>query len=145
MSERRTEIMSQLSSLRGELSGGLHAQDIELSQAFDRLYLGYLRGEYSEDRVERAIGEIRSRLGQSHDVVALKPQSTTERDRVLMRNYEALADRLLSQDRGTWDMRHVEIVQGAVSHLASAQAPESVAIAHKLQERMSESVWWKRS
>lgn len=141
MSERRTEIMSQLSSLRGELSGGLHAQDIELSQAFDRLYLGYLRGEYSEDRVERAIGEIRSRLGQSHDVVALKPQSTTERDRVLMRNYEALADRLLSQDRGTWDMRHVEIVQGAVSHLASAQAPESVAIAHKLQERMSESVW----
>ena len=42
MSERRTEIMSQLSSLRGELSGGLHAQDIELSQAFDRLYLGYL-------------------------------------------------------------------------------------------------------
>lgn len=141
MSERRTEIMSQLSSLRNELSSAAYTQDIELSQAFDRLYLGFLQGEYSDDHVEGAISEIRSRMGQSRGITALKPQGTTDRDRVLMRNYAALADRLLSEERGKWDMRHVEIVQGAVSHLASAQAGESVEIAHRLQERMSQSVW----
>ncbi len=141
MSERRTEIMSQLSSLRSELFGAT-SQDIALEQAFDRLYLGYLRGEYADERAERAIGEIRSRLAQTQPAAdALKPDVQSQRERVLARNYEALAERLLSQDRGAWDMRHVEIVQGAVSRLASAQSEEALKLARKLQNRMSESVW----
>lgn len=141
MSERRTEIMSQLSSLRSELFGAT-SQDIALEQAFDRLYLGYLRGEYADERAERAIGEIRSWMAQTQPAaVALKPDVQSQRERVLARNYEALAERLLSQDRGAWDMRHVEIVQGAVSRLASAQSEEAFKLARKLQNRMSESVW----
>lgn len=142
MSERKAEIRSELSSLRSELlaldSG---AQQVEMLQAFDRLYLGYLRGEYSDDRVMEAAKEIRGRQALQESEEVLRPLATGVRQRVLTKNYEALAERLLSQERGTWDMRHVEIVQGALSHLATAGSPEQSVLALRLQKRMSESVW----
>ena len=143
--QKDKELLSSLHALREALSA--HADQVldaseyvSLSQSFDRLYLGYQSGAYTPEQTREGMSEIRARLsGDATSSRVLVPSMSTRRDAVLVRNYRDLATRLLDESRGSWDSRHVEIVQGAISHLAGTS--EGASVARALQSRMSESVW----
>lgn len=118
-------------------------QFITCSQAFDRLCLGYRNGTYSENEVQSGLDEIRRELASNESAESpLMPGTMgSARDSVLARNYRNLAQRLLDQERGSWDVRHVEIVQGAISQLSQLDGKSSLEMASALQKRMSENVW----
>ncbi|MBQ9396267.1 MAG: DUF4157 domain-containing protein [Proteobacteria bacterium] len=139
--ESSNRIMTSLNALREELQQNQTSAYVSLSQSFDRLVLGYQNGTYSEDEVEKGIAEIRSKLHET-SFRALRPALNTRRETSMSRNYRDLAERLLGQERGTWDARHVEMVQGAISELSKYNADDAQSVARDLQQRMSESVWF---
>ena len=147
MNNNQTAVITSLTSLREELSslattGENGARVIALSQAFDRLMMGYQNGEYDASTIESGISEIRGELRSASGSRPLMPGAVSNlRDEVVSRNSRALAERLLSSGRGTWDSRHVEIVQGAIQQLARASSPDAAEMAVSLQKRMSDSVW----
>ena len=130
--------------LNNALSQGQQGQQlIVCSQAFDRLCLGYRNGTYSEDEVQSGLDEIRRELVSTESAASpLMPGTmVSARDSVLARNYRHVAQRLLDQELGSWDARHVDIVQGAISQLGQLDGKSSLEIASALQKRMSENVW----
>lgn len=146
MERKQTSMLEALKTLRNELMEQTAFQDtadrISLMQAFDRLYMGYQNGSISFESVEDGISEIRRSFQTSaRKAESLRPHISLRRDEVLGRNYRELAERMLSEERGTWDSRHVEIVQGAISQLAH-MGSDTRSLAEGLQERMSTSVWF---
>ncbi len=142
MERTQSSVMSSLQTLREDLTTYQGSDAVRLSQAFDRLMMGYLNGTYDETSIQAGIAEIRSAMkAAAAPVSALRPAGISPRDEVLNRNYSALAQRMLDQSRGSWDSRHVEIVQGAISHLAQSGQKEAGELALSLQKRMSDSVW----
>ena len=143
--KEQTALIKSLTTLHEELSSltATSQQDaIALNQAFDRLMMGYQNGEYDESLVESGIAEIRTTLKSIHQPTALMPNHTSSlRDTTMARNSRSLAEKLLSDARGTWDSRHVEIVQGAIQQLAKSGEADAVSIASSLQKRMSDSIW----
>ena len=142
MERNQTEIMAALNTLREDIrrSSQDTADVVTLNQAADRLLLGYQNGTFDDQAVRAGIAEIRSTLA-SKAVMPLRPTIQSQRDEVLNRNYKALAERMLDQERGTWDSRHLEIVQGAIAHLANSNVQDALETARSLQNRMSDSVW----
>jgi len=150
MLERKNDvILGVLSELRSELSSreetfGSASDYVVLCQAFDRLVLGYREGKLDASSVQLGIEEIRERLADKvFSRPTLRPaHKESLRERTLNRQHAALAERFLSQPRGTWDSRHVEIVQHAIASLAKAgDADESARLARDFQSRMSAGVW----
>lgn len=139
--ESSNRIMTSLNALREELQSNQTSAYVSLSQSFDRLVLGYQNGTYSESEVENGMAEIRSKMHET-SVSSLRPSSNTRREASMSRNYRELAERLLDQERGTWDSRHVELVQGAISELSKSDINSAQSAARALQQRMSESVWF---
>ena len=143
--KEQTALIKSLTTLHEELSSltaTSQQEAIALNQAFDRLMMGYQNGEYDESLVESGISEIRSMLRNMHQPAALMPNHTGNlRDTTMARNSRSLTEKLLSDDRGTWDSRHVEIVQGAIQQLAKSGESDAVSIASMLQKRMSDSIW----
>ena len=139
--ESNERIMTLLNALREELQQNQTPAYVGLSQSFDRLVLGYQNGTYSDAEVENGVAEIRSKLHET-SFRALRPTLNTRREAAMSRNYRELAERLLDQEHGTWDSRHVEIVQGAISELAKSDTEAAQSVARDLQHRMSESVWF---
>ena len=143
MERKENQVMTSITALRDELLARQDRAlpDIEIQQAFDRLVLGVQDGTFSATDVERAVSEIRERLSQPTRPAALMPRGRSARAEAASRNARALADRLLASDRGTWDMRHVEIVQGAIAQIARSGASDAAQVASRLQDRMSQGVW----
>ena len=147
MESNRSQIMASLQSLHSMISDRQApslqdpSQYVAVSQAFDRLMMGYQNGAFDESAVEGGIAEIRQTISSSPRVSGLMPASSDKRNAVLCRNYQALADRMLEAPRGAWDSRHVDIVQGAISMLAQNGDSSARDIAGSLQKRMSDSVW----
>lgn len=147
MESNRSQIMTSLQSLHGMIaerqSPALQdpSRYIAISQAFDRLMMGYQNGAFDDAAVEAGMAEIRQTLSASSRPAGLMPAISNKRNEVLCRNYQALADRMLETPRGSWDSRHVDIVQGAISMLAQNGDNAARDIASGLQKRMSDSVW----
>ena len=142
MERTESKVMSLIKDLREEMKQFATSADtsIALRQALDRLVMGVQNGTFQESDVEKAIAEIRSQMA-APAVSPLMPQNSSQRNAVIARNSRALAERMLSSERGTWDMRHVEIVQNAISMLAQAGSEDATRVASDLQDRMSDSVW----
>ncbi len=147
MESKRSEIMASLQSLHGTIaerkSASLQdsARYIAVSQAFDRLMMGYQNGAFDDAAVEAGMAEIRQTLSAEARPAGLMPVKSGKRNEVLCRNYQDLADRMLAAPRGAWDSRHVDIVQGAIALLAENGDHAARDIAGDLQKRMSDSVW----
>lgn len=147
MESKRSEIMASLQSLHGTIterkSGTLQdsARYIAVSQAFDRLMMGYQNGAFDDAAVEAGMAEIRQTLSAEARPAGLMPVMSGKRSAVLCRNYQDLADRMLAEPRGSWDSRHVDIVQGAIAMLSENGDHAARDIASDLQKRMSDSVW----
>ena len=147
MSEHQPSILSLIRELHDQLSQVSSAFQqtssyIDCCQAFDRLCLGYRRGVYSDAEVASGLAEIRQTLSSlSAPVNPLMPHTEDVRSSVMARNYQGLAERMLEQSRGSWDSRHLEIVQGAISALSRYDGEVSGNLASRLQQRMSEDVW----
>ncbi len=145
MTNSNTDLMNAFHALRKEWADASssieHTDFIALNQAFDRLLIGYQNGSFSDDEAKSGLDELRTAFNKSAASPALKPLTTPHRDTVLCRNYQALAEKFLAQERGSWDQRHVDIVQGAVSFLASHGDNKASSIALNLQKRMSDSIW----
>ena len=103
--KEQTALIKSLTTLHEELSSltaTSQQEAIALNQAFDRLMMGYQNGEYDESLVESGISEIRSMLRNMHQPAALMPNHTGNlRDTTMARNSRSLAEKLLSDDRGT--------------------------------------------
>jgi hypothetical protein len=145
MERKQTDMLQALKTLRVELMEQTAFQNtadrIALMQAFDRLYMGYQNGSISQQDAESGVSEIRHALQSTSPTrKGLMPHISSRRNDVLNRNYRDLAERMLSAERGSWDFRHLEIVQGAISHLAQSGNAMS-DLAQGLQQRMSDSVW----
>ncbi len=142
MERNQTETIAALNTLREDIrrSSQDTADVITLNQAADRLLLGYQNGTFDDKAVQAGIAEIRSTIA-SKAAMPLRPTLKSQRDEVLNRNYKALAERMLEQERGTWDSRHLEIVQGAIAQLANSNVQDALETARSLQNRMSDSVW----
>lgn len=149
MSDQATkDLLLSLTSLREKISEKAalfedKSELVSIEQAFDRLFLGVQSGQYDKTAAQNGVDEISQRLeNKSSETFSLIPSQKSRRNDVLNRNYSALAQRLLAQDRGAWDSRHLEIVQGAVSFLAQSNDPDAQTTALNLQKRMSDSVWF---
>lgn len=149
MENRRTELMASLMSLREEMKAHQNTTNqsassiVSLNQSFDRLLLGYQNGSYNDETVQKGITEIRAHLSEETKASnILRPTMKSARNEVLNRNYKALAERMLEEKKGSWDNRHLDIVQGAITHLAENGSSEAQEVARSLQNRMSDSVWF---
>ncbi len=147
MKDKQTACMTSLTALHDALNNLSSASQDEahiigLRQAFDRLMMGYQNGEYDESTVESGISEIRASMSGAVQSSPLMPGHHGQlREQVIARNSRMLAERLLGEERGTWDSRHVEIVQGAIQQLAQFGGADAVTVASALQSRMSDSIW----
>ncbi|MCL2325584.1 MAG: DUF4157 domain-containing protein [Proteobacteria bacterium] len=147
LGRRDDVILGVLSELRSELSSqeatfGSASDYVVLCQTFDRLVLGYREGRLDASSVQLGIEEIREHLRASARQTLRPAHRESLRERTLNRQHAALAERFLSQPRGTWDSRHVEIVQHAIASLAkSGDTDGSARMARDFQSRMSAGVW----
>ena len=141
MERTDNSLMNKMESFRQGLS---EVQDrtkaVELYQAFDRLFMDYQEGRIDGSEAERRLEALKEAKAEKREVTeGLRlEQSDSLRNRVMLRNHEALAQRLLSMPRGSWDRSHVEMVQQSISVLSHEKAEE---LSYSLQQRLSDSIW----
>ena len=139
--ERTDKLMNKMESFRQGLS---EVQDrtkaVELYQAFDRLFMDYQEGRIDGEEAERRLEALNAakKEDRSGSEVLSLADSSSLRSRVMLRNHEALAERLLSMPRGSWNRSHVEMVQQSISVLSHEKAEE---LSYGLQQRLSDSIW----
>lgn len=143
MTHHNEAAQNALENLRNNLNHAdvNHPDIIPLKQAFDRLCLDCRANKISDDDLLSAINQIQSQLNRANAPSPLLPHNTSQRNQVLSRNYRELAEKLLNQPNGSWDARHVEIVHGAIAHLAANHTPDALQLAQNFQNRMSHNVW----
>lgn len=143
MTQHNEAALNALENLRSNLNHAdvNHPDIISLKQAFDRLCLDCRAAKLSDAELFAAINQIQSQLDHAGATSPLIPHNTSQRTQVLSRNYRDLAAKLLDQPNGSWDARHVEIVHGAIAHLAANHDPDARQLAQDFQNRMSNNVW----
>ncbi len=140
MERKENKIMNALETFRAGLAAVTDSRKaLVIYQAFDRLYLDYQDGRIQADEVLSRLNALQTEMTASSEPVALTVNAKSDlRSQVLLRNHQALAERLLEMPRGSWDRRHVDAVQQAISVLSSEKADE---LSLSLQKRLSDSVW----
>ena len=141
MERKENKILNALQAFRaGLLDADNSRNSLDLYQAFDRLYLDYQDGRITGDEVEMRLAALRKAQNNSDtQTVALRANTQQGlREKIMMRNSEALAQKLLDMPRGSWDRRHVEVVQQAISLLGNDRADD---LSMSLQRRLSDSIW----
>lgn len=141
MERRDNRIMNMLESFRMELAEVRdQTKAVELYQAFDRLFLDYQEGRIDSSEAENRLNALKAAKDQDEmSLSGLRIEgSPSLRQRVMLRNHEALAERLLSMPRGSWNRSHVEVVQQAISVLNHEHA---ASLSYRLQQRLSDSIW----
>lgn len=148
MQDRDSSVLMALEELRNSITERSETIDdaraaIMLQQAFDRLYVAYSTGQVDASEVMSKVETLRHSLQSSPENSAgLRVGGMGFRDKVLSRNHRILAERLLSEERGRWDARKLELVQSSIAHIAShGSTAEADDLALSLQTRLSDSVW----
>lgn len=148
MQNKDSSVLAALNELRDLIvaraeTGEVGHAFIMLQQAFDRLYVAYHEGKLDASAVLSSLISLRTSLASSsEDSTGLRVGGLSFRDKVLSRNYRFLAERLLSETRGSWDSRKLELAQSSIAHIAShGGSAEAADLVGSLQARLSESVW----
>lgn len=148
INRKETQVLSAFTHLTRDLGealrGGSPRKAIEMSQALDRLYLGYELGRYTEEQAMSGMQEIRSCMQSpgldAMDVIASSVSRSASED-LRIKNVEGALSRLLSEPQRVQGEEQVELLQALVGeHSALAQSPEQRSYSAHLQMQLSQAL-----